>query len=61
MQTQSLGIQPFHVSAVQPIELRDGMEGEHTQETDLIRRHQDLEEGERFENYRVFELIKDID
>ena len=30
--------------------LREGMEGEHTPETDLIRRHQDLEEGERFES-----------
>ena len=36
------------VSAVRPFEVREGMEGEHTAETDLIRRHQDLEEGERF-------------
>ena len=35
------------VSAVQPFEVREGMEGEHTPETDLIRRHQDLEERER--------------
>ena len=38
------------VSAVRPFEAREGMEGEHTPETDLIRRHQDLEEGERFES-----------
>ena len=38
------------VSAVRPFEVREGMEGEHTPETDLIRRHQDFEEGERFEN-----------
>ena len=38
------------VSAVRPFEVREGMEGEHTPETDLIRRHQDLEEGEWFES-----------
>ena len=38
------------VSAVWPFEVREGMEGEHTPETDLIRRHQDLEEGEKFES-----------
>ena len=38
------------VSAVRPFEVREGMEGEHTPETDLIRRHQDLEKGERFES-----------
>ena len=38
------------VSAVWPFEVREGMEGEHTPETDLIRCHQDLEEGERFES-----------
>ena len=38
------------VSAVLSFEVREGMEGEHTPETDLIRRHQDLEEGERFES-----------
>ena len=38
------------VSAVQPFEVREGMEGEHTPETDLIRCHQDFEEGERFES-----------
>ena len=38
------------VSAVRSFEVREGMEGEHTPETDLIRRHQDLEEGERFES-----------
>ena len=38
------------VSAVRPFGVREGMEGEHTPETDLIRRHQDLEEGERFES-----------
>ena len=37
------------VSAVRPFEVREGMEGEHTPGTDLIRCHQDLEEGERFE------------
>ena len=35
------------VSAVWPFEVREGMEGENTPETDLIRHHQDLEEGER--------------
>ena len=39
------------VSAVRPFEVRVGMEGEHTPETDLIRCHQDFEEGERFEIY----------
>ena len=38
------------VSAVRPFEVREGMEGEHTPETDLIRRRQDMEEGERFES-----------
>ena len=38
------------VSAVRPFEVREGMEGEHTPETDLISRYQDLEEGERFES-----------
>ena len=38
------------VSPVQPIETREGMEGEHTPEADLIRCHQDLEEGDRFES-----------
>ena len=38
------------VSAVPPFEVREGIEGEHTPETDLIRRHQDFEEGERFES-----------
>ena len=38
------------VSAVWPFEVTEGMEGGHTPETDLIRRHQDLEEGERFES-----------
>ena len=38
------------VSAVRPFEVGEGMEGEHTPETDLIRCHQDLEEGERFES-----------
>ena len=33
------------VSAVQPFEVREGMEGEHTPETDLTRCHQDSEEG----------------
>ena len=37
------------VSAVRPFEVREGMEGEHAPETDLIRRHQDLK-GERFES-----------
>ena len=31
------------LSAVRPFEVRDGMEGKHTPETDLIRHHQDLE------------------
>ena len=38
------------VSAVRPFEGREGMEGEHTPETDLTRRHQDLEEGDGFES-----------
>ena len=38
------------VSAVQPFEVREGMEGEHTPETDLTRCHQDLEAGDRFES-----------
>ena len=38
------------VSAVWPFEVREGMEGKHTPETHLIRCHQDLEEGERFES-----------
>ena len=38
------------VSAVRPFEVRDGMEGEHTPETDLTRCHQNLEEGDRFES-----------
>ena len=38
------------VSAVRPFEVREGMEGEHSPETDLIRCHQDFEEGERFES-----------
>ena len=38
------------VSAVWPFEVRERMEGKHTPETDLIRCHQDLEEGERFES-----------
>ena len=29
------------VSAMQPFEVRDGMEGEHTPETDLTRHYQD--------------------
>ena len=37
-------------SAVWPFEVREWMKGEHTPETDLIRHHQDLEEGERFES-----------
>ena len=38
------------VSAVQPFEVREGMEGEHTPETDLTRCHHDLEEEETFES-----------
>ena len=34
------------VSAVRPFEVRERVEGEHTPETDLIKRHQDFEEGE---------------
>ena len=30
--------------------VREGMEGEHTPETDLTRHHQDLEEGDMFES-----------
>ena len=38
------------MSAVQPFEVREGMEGEHTPETDLMRCHQHLKEGDRFES-----------
>ena len=38
------------VSTVRPFEVREGMEGEHTPETDLTRSHQDLEEGDRFQS-----------
>ena len=38
------------VSAVWPFKVREGMEGEHTPETDLTRHHHDLEEGDRFES-----------
>ena len=38
------------VSAVQPFEEREGMEGDHTPETDLSRQRQYLEEGERFDS-----------
>ena len=38
------------VLAVQPFEVREGMEVEHTPETELTGRYQDLEEGERFES-----------
>ena len=38
------------VVAVREFEIMEGMEGEHTPERDLIRRHQDLEEGGRFES-----------
>ena len=38
------------VSAEWPFEVREGMEEEHTPETDLTRCHQDSEEGNRFES-----------
>ena len=38
------------VSAVQPFEVREGMEGKQTPETDLTRHDQDLEEGDKFES-----------
>ena len=38
------------VSAEQPFEVREGMEGGHTPETDFTIPHQDLEEGDRFES-----------
>ena len=41
------------VSAVRPFEVREGMEGEHTPETDLTRCHHDLQEGHRFESSDV--------
>ena len=37
------------VPAVWPFEVREGMEGKHTPETDLTGHHQDLEEGDSFE------------
>ena len=36
------------VSVVRPFEVREEMEGENTPQTHLMRRHQDLKEGERF-------------
>ena len=39
-------------SAVVPFEMREGMEGEHTPETDLTRHHQVLEGGDKFEGAR---------
>ena len=36
--------------AVVPCEVREGMEGEHTPETDLIRHCQVLVEGDKFES-----------
>ena len=38
-------------SAVVPFEVRKGMEGEHTPETDLTRCHQVLEEVDKFEKF----------
>ena len=38
------------MSAEWPFEVRELLEGEHTPETDLTRRHPDLEEGDRFES-----------
>ena len=38
------------VSAVRPFEVREWMKGKHTPETDITRRQQDLEEGDRFES-----------
>ena len=38
------------VTTVRPFEVREGMEWEHTPETDFIRCHQDLEEEDRFES-----------
>ena len=38
------------LSAVQPFEVREAMEGERTPETDLTRCHQNLEEGDRFKS-----------
>ena len=35
---------------MQRFEVREGMEGEHTPETNFTRRHQSLEEGDRFES-----------
>ena len=37
-------------SAVVPFEVREGMEGEHTPETDKARHHQVLEEEDKFES-----------
>ena len=44
------------VSAVRQFEITEGMEGEHTPETDLTRCHQDLKEGERFESSEGTEI-----
>ena len=44
------------VSAVRPFEVREGMEGEHTPETDLIRCHQDSEERVREKDLREREI-----
>ena len=37
-------------SVVVPFEEREGIEGEHTQDTDLTRHHQVFEERDRFES-----------
>ena len=37
-------------SAVMPFEEKEGIEGEHTPETDLTRCHQVMQEGDRFES-----------
>ena len=36
--------------AVVPFEVREGMEGENTPETDLTRHHQVFEEGDKYES-----------
>ena len=51
----------YAVTAVWPFEVREGMEGERTPETDLTRCHQDLEEGDHdLKGLRGLMVIKDL-
>ena len=63
VQREGLGTQDFETNtelrhsafsraetAVVPFEVREGLEGEHTPETDITRCHQVLEEGDKFKS-----------